>query len=40
MVIVPGPHQGYWIKEGEVVILWAHSKEHAEEKLKELKGDK
>lgn len=36
LIITEGPHQGWWIKDGDKVIIWCYSKEHAEIKLKEL----
>ncbi len=40
MIIVPGPHGGYWIKDGDKVVLWVWCKERAEQCLKEIEDGK
>jgi len=39
LVIEKGPHDGYWIKDGDRVILWVYSKELAETRLNELQKE-
>jgi len=34
--VVPGPHGGYWVKNGGRVVLWAYSMELAERRRKEM----
>jgi hypothetical protein len=36
MNIVAAPHGGFWIKDGDKVIMWLYKMEIAEERLKEL----
>ncbi len=40
MEITQGPHDGYWIKDGDKVIMWCYSKESAERRLNDLKENK
>ncbi len=36
MTIKQGPHSGWWIMEGEKVVLWCYSEELAKLRLEEL----
>jgi hypothetical protein len=35
-LVVPGPYDGWWIKDGDKVLLWAYSHELARRRLKEM----
>lgn len=34
--VVAGPHGGWWVKDGDKVLMWSYSKEHAEQYKEEL----
>lgn len=36
LTIVPGPHEGFWIKDGDKVLMWTADRVRAEWRLKEM----